>query len=330
LTWRKFLSRCSIICIAVPILSFGQIISPWSQTQAAVHVNAQSITEKSDRAIVFISDTQLPLWIETLFLETNHNNVARDMLFHAIRKERNLTAVFDLGDLNGFGSSESDWKQLDSFVSSLRGDKIELFPLMGNHDYMLFPSWAVEKMVQRFSVDVLRWRTIIIDSLAVVMLNSNFSHLSEDEKNEQARWYQLELDRLENNASVAVIIVTCHHSPYTNSSVIGPSEEVQQQFVPGFLQSTKCKLFLSGHAHAFEHFKHGGKDFLVIGGGGGPLHRLLTGAQQRTPDLYSSTENNRMFHYITCRYHRMQLLITVKMIKKDISGFENDAVITIE
>jgi hypothetical protein len=52
-------------------------------------------------------------------------------------------------------------------------------------------------------------------------------------------------------------------------------------------------LFLSGHCHGFEHYKIGGKDFMVIGGGGG-LHQPLKQGEGCLPDLAS--DYKPLFH----------------------------------
>jgi hypothetical protein len=79
-------------------------------------------------------------------------------------------------------------------------------------------------------------------------------------------------------------------------------------------------LFLSGHAHACEHFRKSNKDFLVLGGGGGAQHTLLLGDKQREKDLFPQQTEKRMFHYIRCEIAKDGLKIIVMMIKDDFSG----------
>jgi hypothetical protein len=86
---------------------------------------------------------------------------------------------------------------------------------------------------------------------------------------QQDEWLKKTLADLDADAAVQSVIVCCHHSPFTNSRIVRPSKEVEEKFVPLYLESRKARLFLSGHCHAFEHYKVKGKDFLVIGGGGG-------------------------------------------------------------
>jgi hypothetical protein len=130
---------------------------------------------------------------------------------------------------------------------------------------------------------------------------------------------------MEHDGSIKVIIVGCHHSPYTNSKVVKPSLEVRREFVPAFLQSKKCVLFLSGHSHNFEQFKVGGKYFLVIGGGGGP-HQALHTDNQPTPDLANNYKP--MFHYLEVRRSQDSLRVISRELLPDLSGFRDGLAFT--
>jgi hypothetical protein len=159
----------------------------------------------------------------------------------------------------------------------------------------------------------------VIDSVAVVLLNSNFSKLSKTENAQQLSWYKDILKKLDADSTIQFIITACHHSPYTNSKIVGPSTAVQQKFVPPFLESKKSRLFLSGHCHGFEHYSVKGKDFLVIGGGGG-LHQPLKQGNETLPDL--ALDYKPLFHYLTIRRIKEDLELTSFQLKNDFSGFE--------
>ena len=174
-----------------------------------------------------------------------------------------------LGDVVSIGSSNHKWRLVDKFIDSCHQNKIAVHALLGNHDVM----WSRKKGEKNFAKRFPDFKDLgfvsITDSIAVIMLNSNFKKLSSTEIDEQEKWYQSTLKNLDSNDDVKIIIVSCHHAPYSNSLIVGSSIAVQKYFVPDFIQTKKCKLFITGHAHAFEHFTFSGKDFLVIGGGGG-------------------------------------------------------------
>jgi hypothetical protein len=135
------------------------------------------------------------------------------------------------------------------------------------------------------------------------------------------------LESLDADSTIQFIITGCHHSPYTNSRIVRPSKEVEQQFVPSFLSSRKSVLFLSGHSHNFEHYKIEGKDFLVIGGGGGlrqPLRQGIGTLADIAPDY------KPLFHYTTVTPVSEALQVTSYHIKKDFTGFEEGLKISIK
>jgi hypothetical protein len=160
-------------------------------------------------------------------------------------------------------------------------------------------------------------------SVACVLLNSNFSRLTSEEQTRQITWYTQTLDSLEQDPTIAYVFVGCHHPPYSNNTLAAPSPEVRQTVVPPFLRHSKCVLFMSGHTHAFEHFQQQGKDFIVLGGGGGLQHAVLLGNKRRYVDLYPRDESKRMFHFIRCEVGTTSIRMSVMMIRNDFSGIDS-------
>ena len=272
-----------------------------------------------NKEIDFVSDTQQPLTIEKIKLKSNHNTRATSLIFSEILKN-NPAALYMLGDIVGLGSSNRKWRTVDKFIDSCHIEKIDIHALLGNHDVMWTRKKGEKNFSKRFPLDHKLGYTIITDSVAVVMLNSNFKKLNEDEIKSQSEWYKSELRKLDTSNEAKMIIVCCHHAPYTNSLIVGSSKPVQQYFVQDFLQTKKCKLFITGHAHAFEHFKISEKDFLTIGGGGG-LHQPLDTSANKIPELASTYKP--MFHYLSMQRNGSRLFITSHFLNSDFSGFQN-------
>jgi 3',5'-cyclic AMP phosphodiesterase CpdA len=264
--------------------------------------------------MAFISDTQTPLWIESLFLGNDRNEEATDSLFAGICRTR-PAALFMLGDLVSFGAYGRAWDAMDIDIRAVRAEQIPVFATPGNHELMVWSRTGESNFAERFPAYVRTGYCVRIDSVAVVLLNSNFGTLDENEKTNQIFWYKRMLDSLDRDTGTVCIIVCCHHSPFTNSTVVAPSEEVRQQFVPPFLRSAKCRLFLSGHAHAFEHFKEQGKDFMVIGGGGGSRHPLRTGTESESID--HSPQGKPLFHYITLEWRETSIQVNIHRLLDD-------------
>jgi predicted MPP superfamily phosphohydrolase len=246
-----------LACLCILLMAFVQIL------------NAQG----NKPVLAFASDTQEPMWVEKLFLRSNHNLLATNMIFQDVDSLR-PKAFFILGDVVSLGKSKKAWKNIDRYLSQLVKDSVPVYATLGNHEVMFNAKKGTLNFKKRFADYNPSGYTEVIDSVAVVLLNSNFAQMAVPEITQQNTWYQAKLNALDNDPAIKLIIVGCHHSPYTNSSIVSPSEAVRKNFVPPFVKSTKAVLFLSGHSHNFESFKMLGKNFLVIGGGGG-LHQPL-------------------------------------------------------
>ena len=282
-------------------------------------ISCSVLAQKQVPSIIFVSDTQQPLWIETLRLKEHDNEKAARAIFNAIEQESTAVGIFHLGDITSMGMFDSYWHTFDEFRKNIR---VPFYPVIGNHEYYLFKKPALDQLQNRFPAISATWYSVVIKSVAIIILNSNFSKLSDDEKTQQDRWYSAQLSGFESDSTVRAIIVLCHHSPYTNSTIVDPSQEVQSRFVEPFVSHHKTMVFISGHAHAYEHFQKDGKEFLVIGGGGGLLHPLLTGTQQRSYDMFSQALSLRFFHFAECSFRPNSLLFSIKKFRNDATGFD--------
>ena len=273
----------------------------------------------ADTNLIFLSDTQSPLLPELVFLSENHNREASDLIFRDIHCEQ-PTAVFHCGDLVSLGFCNRYWARVDRFVKRLNAEGIPFYPVLGNHEVMFFPREGEKRFQDRYPHAARTGYSVRVGSVGVVLLNSNFNILTGLDILHQQRWYDSTLVRMEADITVKAVIVVCHHSPFTNSTIVSPSANVRQRFVPLFVRNGKCKLFMSGHAHAFEHFVQQGKDFLVIGGGGGLQHPLYRGDEQKWKDSYSDRREKRLFHYTECSVDGDSLRIRVWMVGDDFSS----------
>lgn len=267
--------------------------------------------------IVFVSDTQAPMWVEKMALGSNQNVKATGLVFEDILKQR-PTSLFILGDVVTLGYKAKKWEAIDRYLDTCRRAGIQVSALLGNHDVMTRPRKGEAQFQKRFPNHNRVGFYQVVDSIAVVSLNSNFRKLSEVDLQKQQEWLTSTLKALDTDPAVLVVLVACHHAPYSNSKIVGSSKNVQRFFVPAFLQSTKSKLFITGHSHNYEHFKNSGKDFLVIGGGGG-----LSQPRSKSPTLEDlSPAYKPQFHYVVIHQANRQLFITSRYLKEDFSGFE--------
>lgn len=277
------------------------------------------IAQNTKPVIAFASDTQEPMWVEKLWLRSNHNLQATKMIFKDVDSLR-PNAFFILGDVVSLGKSNKAWKNIDNYISQLVKDSIPVYATLGNHEVMFNAKKGIRNFKKRFPAYAPSGYTEVVDSVAVVLLNSNFGAMSVLEITRQNEWYEAKLNALDNDPAIKLIIVGCHHSPYTNSTIVNPSEAVRKSFVPPFIKSKKAILFLSGHSHNFESFKIQGKNFLVIGGGGG-LHQPLRTKNVQMHD--ASGDYKPEFHYLEVNRQGETLNVLSRRLKTDFTGFND-------
>lgn len=276
------------------------------------------MTEGKEPDILFLSDTQAPMFVERLVLRTHQNTKATTTIFAEILRIK-PSVLYWLGDIVSLGFRDNKWPIIDRFLTNCRQNDTAVYAIMGNHDVMGRPRKGARNFQQRFPEHVHTGYVQLTGDVAVVMLNSNFSTLSVSDLVKQQTWYEQTLADLDADPAVGVIIVTCHHAPYSNSKLVGSSKLVQQRFVPNYVKSQKARLFITGHSHAFERYEFDGKTFLVIGGGGG-LRQPLNTSPKRLPDLASGYKP--MFHYLAVRRDGDGLALTSHCLKQDFSKFD--------
>lgn len=269
--------------------------------------------------IAFASDTQEPMWVEKLWLKPNHNLLATKMIFKDVDSLR-PNAFFILGDVVSLGKSQKAWKNIDRYIAQLVNDSVPVYATLGNHEVMFNAKKGIRNFKKRFPAYDPSGYTEVVDSVAVILLNSNLGAMAVPEIARQNGWYEAKLNALDNDPAIKLIIVGCHHSPYTNSTIVNPSEAVRESFVPPFIKSKKAVLFLSGHSHNFENFKMQGKTFLVIGGGGG-LHQPLRTKNVQMPDISSDYKPD--FHYLEVNRQGETLNVLSRRLKTDFTGFDD-------
>lgn len=293
-----------------------RILLAGSLTMVATLSQGQSV---HNTKLALVSDTQAPMTVEKIWLKANRNEEATGKVFDDIVRIQPHT-VFLLGDVVALGYRDKKWRRVDAFLQDCRSKGISAEAVMGNHDVMTFGKSGEKKFQKRFPDHVRTGFTVVRDSIAIVMLNSNFKKLGKAGRNIQEEWLGHEISRLDKDPSIVHVIVTCHHAPYSNSKIVGSSKPVQERFVPYFYSSAKACIFITGHSHNFERFKRDGKDFLVIGGGGG-IHQPLNQKADRLDDV--SGEYKPDYHYITLQRSGRNLIIVSRALAKDFSGFSD-------
>lgn len=245
-------------------------------------------------ALLVAGDFQRTAWFERA-IGREQNDEARETLIDALVAEP-AGGLLLLGDLVFDGSTCGDWAAFDALVAPLRDRGVAL--ALGNHDYWGPNVAACRHVRERFPwLAAETWEVVRWGRVALVVLDSNPGEM--DAWETQREWFGETLSTLEEDASCRAVIVATHHPPYTNSAVT--SDEPHAQELAAALEGhRKPLLFLSGHAHAYEHFVVDELHYVVSGGGGGPRVRLLRGAEQRHVDHFEGP-SPRPFHYLRLR-----------------------------
>lgn len=195
-------------------------------------------------------------------------------------------ALVVLGDMVWWGASRADWHYFDNLMTPLRVANIGVLPVLGNHDYYGNDQAAMANVMQRwpwFNHDgVVR----VIDSVAYVVINTNFDDIGPVRSRQHRRWFVKTLQELDADSRIVAVVVCGHHPPFTNSTAVPPDVVLQRYFVPSFVQSAKGTLWLSGHAHTYERFHIDGRQFIVAGGGGGPRQAVAAAQAATYADEY--------------------------------------------
>ncbi len=265
------------------------------------HVPTHAVT------IAVIGDQQrtspFEVWRET-------NSIHGQLVRQVVRAKP--SALVLLGDQVFKGDNQDDWKFYDRMMRPVQRAQIPVFPLLGNHEYFGIDRVMMVNMSLRFPAMTYRYYVVVIDSIAFIMLDTNFDEYHRDSTASMRRWYVERLQELTADPAVRCIVTCGHHPPYTNSSIVMPDRIQQEYFVPIFLRSPKARLWLSGHVHAYEHFRHGNVHFIVSGGGGGPRQFLrLDSLTHSDHDIYRGGPI-RPFHYLSLS--RSESSICVSMI----------------
>ena len=211
----------------------------------------------------FISDTQK--------YPDEHNKMAH-LLFNRV-KNNPPNFILNGGDIVQDGSIESKWQNFLK-ASLPYSTSIPIVPVLGNHDYWghngkentpeLFKKYL---MTEKDNSD--GYYTLDYPQFKLVVLNSNFPKLGEENIKLQKAWLEKELEKSKQKEQV--VIITFHHSPITsNLFYYGPvSIAMRKSWIPLFEKSGVVKLVLNGHSHLYERSLKNGIMYVVAGPFGG-------------------------------------------------------------
>ncbi|MFN4986035.1 MAG: metallophosphoesterase family protein [Ignavibacteria bacterium] len=283
-----FATRCSLLAVRYSLFAtrcslFAALLLSSCASPYLAQRQFTNVVPQGAKTIAVIGDQQRTSWLE-FWKESNTEHA--QVVTNAMLKKPD--ALLLLGDHVFWSSSKADWQFFDEIMQPVNNAGIPVFPLFGNHEYFGNHDVGLQNIQSRFAAARTTWYRWDADSVAYIMLNSNWHDIGEDSTLLQRSWFEDQLVACENDVTIRAIVVSSHHPPFTNSTVVRDDITARDEFVPLFVRTRKGQLWLSGHCHALEMFEQNGKRFIVSGGGGGPRQKLHTGVDARYQDKLSA------------------------------------------
>ena len=209
------------------------------------------------------------------------SDVANEMDVYS--RKHNVEFIITTGD-NFYPSGVTDisdphWKLSFEDVYSKSGHRVDWYPTLGNHDYMLNPYAQVE-----YSLANSRWKMPnryyslnknITDKVSAIFLFTDtspfidayhsveMSDVNQQDTAAQLDWIKQQLINSDDEWKLII-----GHHPVYSAGPHGNTPELIAKLKPVMLQ-TNTDFHISGHDHSLQHLKLPGEpvDYLISGGG---------------------------------------------------------------
>ena len=314
--------RIAIACrlaVALTLLGFAFAASCATPDTAPIPSYQAALAEGAPRPFILFGDSRKTLSGE--FWRASYPK-ERLAVIQALAGEKPAFIV-NTGDLVSAGSDRSEWRDFHEENRPIFDRRIPYFPGLGNHEYLWNRKEGLENYFASFpEIHGQKWYQIRFAPTLLLILDSNFRELDDDEIESQDRWLSETLATAERDAAIRHVILAFHHAPYTNCVSHGDSRAVQDHFLTR--RTPKVHVVVTGHVHAYERFLKDGVQYLVSGGGGAPLMPIDVN-KPRHPDEFRGP-TYRPFHYCRFTPEGERLRCDVVMLQegawKRVDGFE--------
>lgn len=193
------------------------------------------------------------------------------------------------GDAVGVGPYTASWYR---FRREYHG--LPIWPVLGNHELIGPNRPGLRNYFETFPhVRQRRWYALRHPPVLLLMLDSNFGTLSDDEREEQASWFRAQLERARADDAIRGICFVSHHPPFS-VHLTGGEEEVRETFWKVAALERKFMAAFSGHHHDYQHLRDGERHAFVTGGGGATLLLCRTANLPETASLVDSCAEHHL------------------------------------
>lgn len=208
---------------------------------------------------------------------------AEQMAAYAVSNHVRFDAAVLLGDNFYYGMTDGveDPRWQIEFEQAYDSTVLAMpfYAALGNHDYegkkaATELAYALRNPKSRWKMPGKWYRVEIPEEnplVSILVLDSNLDKLSREERTQQLRWLEQELER---RRDAQWLLVAAHHPLYT-SGQHGDSGKLQKQWGQLF-QKYNVDFFLCGHDHDLQHLQMPGlhTSFILAGGGGAKIRPM--------------------------------------------------------
>jgi len=199
--------------------------------------------------------------------------------------------VLNTGDLVNNGTIKEEWYNF--FEASPFTHNSTLYPVLGNHEYYATPYFKYFSLPNNE-----RWYSFDFGPIHFIGLDSNYRNVK---RPAQLLWLIKELKTNDKPFT----IVFFHHPLYSSGN---HGSYIPLRFLWGtFFQLNKVDIVFNAHDHSYERGKVLNVNYIVTGGGGGPLYDV--GSSWWT--IYSE----KTYHY--CLIEANESKLSFQAIKPD-------------
>jgi Calcineurin-like phosphoesterase len=241
--------------------------------------------------LAIVGDLQMTPWFVRTVMRRESNRDAQTRLIADLRVHIDeLAALAIVGDLVFNARSDSDWRHFDDVIAPV-ARRVPVLPAIGNHDYpcRLVRVCRQDEIAPRFLARF-PWfapgRTYVVPygDIALVFVDSETSLAA------QGEWLRAWARTHAHEYVWAIVML--HRPPHTDSELpdVAPDPELGEHIVTALAGTTLVPVFVSGHAHGYEHHIVEGTHFIVTAGGGGPRGKLRS---TRPYDVYAGPDCQR-------------------------------------
>jgi tartrate-resistant acid phosphatase type 5 len=213
--------------------------------------------------------------------------VAAQLVSYVRKQSVKFEAVLNLGDnfyvpLPG-EIADPQWRTLFEDMYDPKALGFPFYTVLGNHDYEsgkkeIELRYAREKPASRWKLPAPWYRLDLPAAhplVTILALDSNWKLLTSAEWKEQLAWMEIELPK---PRATKWLVCMAHHPLFSNAEH-GSDERLQTDWGALF-KKYRVDFYLAGHEHTLQHLQPANHPttFIVSGGGGRQLHKVLSHA----------------------------------------------------